>query len=76
MATDRPNGPDLDEPNPSAAYERRGMLIGICVAVVVGSILWLTDAVRPLGASVLGILLGIAVAMTYQRVLPRLDKNK
>lgn len=52
------------------------MLIGICVAVVVGSILWLTDAVRPLGASVLGILLGIAVAMTYQRVLPRLDKNK
>jgi hypothetical protein len=53
---------------PAASSEWRAIVLGLCVAFVVGVVLWLIG-VEAFTASILGTFVGIGTAVAWQRLL-------
>jgi hypothetical protein len=63
-----------EEKNPMATTEWRAIWLGVCIAIVIAAVLWLADVTPPLGASMIGMIVGIAVAVIYGRILARMGE--
>lgn len=66
----------IDDRPPAAATEWRGIWSGVSVGFLVGAVLWLTDILGVVPASVVASIVGIAAALFIQRYLHRIDERR
>lgn len=60
---------------PADSIEWRGIWFGVCVAIILGSALWLTGALMAIGAAIIGAFAGITAAVLFQRYLARISER-